>query len=61
MEGADPCVIYEDRRRMVMNKKPVAEKEQSAHILRESGAATFNTEPREEAMNPLSWRKYVFQ
>lgn len=28
MEGADPCVIYEDRHMNVMNKKPVEKKSQ---------------------------------
>lgn len=32
-EGADPSVIYEDRHLEVMNKRPVAKEEWTAHIL----------------------------
>lgn len=54
-EGADPSVIYEDRHLEVMNKRAVAKKKQSAHILQESGVPTFHPELGHELMK----RKYV--
>lgn len=57
-EGADPSVIYEDRHLEVMNKRPIAKKKQSAHILQESGVLTFQL--GHEVKKHLSQRKYMF-